>query len=102
MTEREKFGSITTMSLGDQFDLMTEQQLAEIRVRCQNATPGPWTAFVEGGDHLGGDSIIRTQGDDIFLGRVGSHDADFIAHAREDVQKLLADIEHLKGLLSKA
>lgn len=86
----------------DRASPLTEQELAQIGVRCQNATPGPWTAFVEGRDHLGGDSFVRTQGDDIYLGRVETSDADFIAHAREDVPRLLCEIKRLKSLLSIA
>lgn len=86
----------------DRANPLTETELAEIQSRCQSATPGPWTAFVEGRDHLGGDSIVRTQGGDIYLGRVDSRDADFIAHAREDVTKLLCEIDRLKSLLSIA
>ncbi len=82
---------------------MTIQELDEIRCRCGAATPGPWKAFVEGRDHESGSSFIMTgeganRGEDIELSGARPADYDFIAHARQDVPRLLAEIARLRDL----
>lgn len=77
---------------------ISDEELLAITNRCSRATAGPWRAFIEGRDHTGGDSIIRTADNDIFIGGVSEADADFIAHARQDVLRLLQEIERLKKL----
>lgn len=79
-------------------------RLEEIKQRLENATPGPWIAQNGG------------EGDDTSIWFVSTKDsqpktwqavaecgfslpfsnADFIAHAREDIPFLLAEIERLK------
>jgi len=49
---------------------MTEERLAEIKMRTEAATPGPW--LVDASD---------------------SADALFMAHARQDIPDLLAEVE---------
>jgi hypothetical protein len=81
---------------------LTEEELATIRRRSIGATPGPWTRF--------GRSSSNPDGDDEFLGheiegppeasrgqfaRVA--DAEFIAHARSDVPRLLAEVDRLRA-----
>jgi hypothetical protein len=66
---------------------MDDQLLLEIEARLAAATKGPWQSFVEGRDHLAGDSFIRTGGmdndsPDIYLSGGTLQDQDFIAHAR--------------------
>ena len=73
-----------------------DTELEAIRRRCEQATPGPWTSFIEGRDHTGGSSFIRTEGDDIELSGATTADQDFIAHARQDIPRLLAEIVRLK------
>jgi hypothetical protein len=85
---------------------MSEVEVGEIRARCVAATPGPWTAFIEGRDHESGSDCIRTgdgaQADnDIELIGASAADYDFIAHAREDVPRLLTEIARLKALLRR-
>ena len=80
---------------------MTDEELKEIGARCQAATPGPWRAYVEGRDHESGSSFImtgegRNRGEDIELAGATVADYDFIAHARQDVPRLLAEIERLR------
>jgi hypothetical protein len=75
--------------------------LEEIRTRCDAATPGPWKSFVEGRDHTSGNSFIMTgttnaRGNDIELFGATTADQDFIAHARQDIPRLLDEILHLK------
>ena len=80
---------------------MDSAELEAIRKRCDAATAGPWESFVEGRDHLGGNSFIRTGGiddrfPDIELLGASTADQDFIAHARQDIPRLLEEIERLK------
>ena len=81
----------------------------EIRARAKAARPGPWTAFVEGRDFDGGSSMIRIgEGDDsaedLYLSgdsqAVPAADYDFIAHARQDIDFLLDEVERLSKLVN--
>jgi hypothetical protein len=69
-----------------------------IRQRCIMATLGPWKSYVEGRDHDSGSSFIMTSGEDIELIGASVADQDFIAHARQDVPQLLAEIQRLKAM----
>lgn len=85
---------------------MTDKELEEIRLRCEAATPGPWVSFIEDRDHSSGSSFIMTgegesRGTDIELTGATVADQDFIAHARQDIPKLLHEIERLKAELSR-
>lgn len=82
-------------------------ELGEIRERCEAASPGPWRSLIEGRDHTSGSSFIMTgeganRGNDIELGGGTAADQDFIAHARQDVPRLLAEIAHLKRKMRAA
>lgn len=89
---------------------LTDEDLAAIDDRARAATPGAWEAFVEGRDHLSGDSFIRIGATDDsrrdmyvsqYLGetavKVSAADLDFIAHARQDVPLLVEEIRRLRG-----
>jgi hypothetical protein len=68
---------------------LTTQQLDEIQVRANAATSGPWTVSEDYAD------ILDFEGHHLasFWGQpVG----EFIAHAREDVPSLLAEVRRLK------
>ncbi len=89
---------------------LTIEELDEIGRRASAATAGPWESFVEGRDHLSGDDFIRTGGHDdsspdmyVSLSTAagtrlaGSADLDFIAHARQDIPRLVATLRgHLR------
>ena len=75
------------------------KDLEEMLARCEGATPGPWESLVEGRDHCGGSSFIKTMGDDIELSGATAEDQDFIANARQDVPRLVAEIRYLRGKL---
>lgn len=76
---------------------MTEEELAEIKQRCDAATPGSWISFIEGRDHSSGSNFIMTgSGEDIELTGATDADQDFIANSRQDIPRLLAEIERLK------
>lgn len=86
---------------------MNQSELDEIQSRCDAASPGPWKSYVEGRDHTSGSSFIRTgtsekRGEDIELTGATIADQDFIAGAREDVPRLLAEIRRLQALLAEA
>jgi hypothetical protein len=83
-----------------------EKRIAEIQARCAAARSGPWHAFIEGRDFMGGSSMIRigegeSSGEDLYLTgydvAVPDADFDFIAHARQDIPFLLEEIERLSG-----
>ena len=91
------------------------EEIEAIRERCEKATPGPWhpdkyPEYIWGpkaqmvGDFQAEDllpgAVMRMRG-------VGAklpikENADFIAHARTDIPKLLAEIDRLKGELEKS
>lgn len=80
---------------------MTEDDLKVIEERCESARKGPWKSFIEGRDHMSGSSFIRVSNeanpdDDIELTGATDADQDFIAHAREDIPKLIAEIRRLR------
>ena len=86
---------------------LTTEEVAAIRARCAAATPGPWRAYIEGRDHTSGSSFIMTgegevRGDDIELSGTTLADQDFIAHARQDIPRLLAEIQRLQNLGQQA
>ena len=85
---------------------LTKAELNEIQARCEAASPGPWKAFIEGRDHESGSSFIMTgegasRGKDIEMSGATPADYDFIAHARQDVPQLLAEIARLQRLLGE-
>lgn len=78
---------------------MTDEQLAEIRLRCDAATEGPWEVAWKT------DFIWQLDGDgDRFEPIAEAHyaegnhhnNATFIAHARADIPALLAEVERLR------
>lgn len=92
-----------------------------IRARIDAATPGPWfvvglpwnagTPFVVAGHedpHYGTfvadleNLAAEVMDDDARLARNEVADAEFIAHAREDVEALLNDVEFLEGEAKRA
>ncbi|WP_322419203.1 hypothetical protein [Mesorhizobium huakuii] len=77
---------------------MDPAELEMIKNRCAQATPWPWSSFVEGRDHTSGSNFIMTGhgGEDFELSGGTVADQDFIAHARQDIPRLLAEIERLR------
>ncbi|UPQ80692.1 hypothetical protein M0M57_07585 [Flavobacterium azooxidireducens] len=88
---------------------MTDNEIKEIEDRCKLTTPGPWKSLVEGREIESGDSFIMTgisesediwsdkRGADIYLTGATTVDQDFIAHARQDIPKLITEIKRLKS-----
>jgi hypothetical protein len=84
--------------------LLSDDDLASIRKRCAEATPGPWISYVEGRDHTSGESVI-VRGEsgsepDLYVIGATTVDQDFIAHARDDIPLLLDEVERLRKLLT--
>jgi hypothetical protein len=80
---------------------ISDAELDEIEARALAATAGPWRSMVEGRDHTSGSHFIMTgegesRGDDIELLSATVADQDFIASARQDVPKLVAEIRRLR------
>jgi hypothetical protein len=78
---------------------LTDEQLAEIRKRAEAATAGPWK-------YTDRDNVVYTANADykyaVEVAEEIGHkfDGEFIAHAREDVPKLIAEVERLRRELS--
>ncbi len=90
--------------------VLSDEELHAIEDRCAAASPGPWTSYVEGRDHWGGDDFIRvSEADDepdMYVSRAEAGtvrpaspaDLDFIASARQDVPSLVAEIRRLRAV----
>ncbi len=86
----------------DSQSYLSDDELARIEARCNAATPSPWIAYVEGRDHTSGSSFIKTgppkqRGQDIELTGATVEDHDFIAGARQDIPRLIAEIRRLRS-----
>jgi hypothetical protein len=84
--------------------MITEQELNDIEQRCSMAQSIPWKAYIEGRDHESGSNIIKTgesdkRGEDLEILGATDADLDFIAHARQDVPRLIEEIRRLKRFL---
>lgn len=76
---------------------MDEATLSEIEARAKAATPGPWVSFDVDRDG----TTVETSAGEILMGSLGSPDAtsadtEFVAHAREDVPALVAEVRRLR------
>jgi hypothetical protein len=90
-----------------------DSDIVAIKQRLSLATGGNWYYFLEGRDHESGSSFIMTnvpnredwrnpnRGEDLEIIGATHADNEFIAHARQDIPMLLAEIERLKGLINK-
>jgi len=91
---------------------LTDAELESIAIRAAAATPGPWSAWVEGRDGYGGDNVILigprdadndlpdmyvTHADSDGTYPAPTKDLDFIANARQDVPRLIAEIRRLRA-----
>jgi hypothetical protein len=85
-----------------------DADIIAIKNRLCLTSVAPWVSFVEGRDCESGSSFIMTgvtkganiwdknRGEDIYLSGATNADQDFIAHARQDIPMLIAEIERLK------
>ncbi|SHM14407.1 hypothetical protein [Flavobacterium saccharophilum] len=79
---------------------MTKEELNKIEERLNKAQKGIWKAYIEGKDHTSGSSFIMTgigseRGNDIELFGATEADYDFIANAKQDIPKLIAELRKL-------
>jgi hypothetical protein len=89
--------------------VLDDPELEAIEARCEAASPGPWRSLIEGRDHWSGDDFIRVSDSDgqpdMYVSRAtdeglrpaSPHDLDFIAAARHDVPRLVAEIRRLRS-----
>lgn len=82
---------------------MTQEQLDSIQRRVGSATEGPWSHW--SGWHQWDNFVKSDSNEGLYtvadvISEAG--DAAFIAHAREDIPALLAEVERLRGVLTKA
>jgi len=79
---------------------INDDYLCEVRVRLQAATPGPWLhrdQFIETATEPGQLLGVTMQRNEHGLEPLpGDHNACFLAHARTDVARLLAEVERLR------
>jgi hypothetical protein len=92
--------------------MITQQYLDEIKARVSKTTVAPWVASIEGRDHESGSHFIMTgipageniwqekRGEDLEIIGATIDDLDFIAHARQDIPALIAEVERLHRLLT--
>jgi hypothetical protein len=90
---------------------MTKEELEAIKTRYEATSVAPWVSFIEGRDCESGSSFImtgipkgeniwgKTRGEDLEISGASNADLDFIAHARQDIPNLIAEIEKLHKLL---
>jgi hypothetical protein len=89
--------------------MLDDAELEAIEARCDAASPGPWKSFIEDRDHWSGDDFIRVSDRDeepeMYVSRATAQglqpasrqDLDFIAAARQDVPRLVAEIRRLRS-----
>jgi len=85
--------------------ILSDSELQAIRDRLAKTRPGPWAThpgnFIDESMISGSCRIVWSDGDGADLAYVcsrnGDHDAAFIAHARTDVGRLVAEIERLQA-----
>ena len=82
---------------------MTLEVLAEIEARCAAATPGPW-GTMDGAPwnvlDASGCRILWVNRDDYRSesGKQDERDAAFLAHARQDVEELIAEVRSMDAM----
>lgn len=104
-------------------DMLTDSEIAEIRARCRRATPGPWHCSYENEpvpagmfhpdtpremaeawyDGLRAVQVGPIEGSEVDRYtealNITANDAEFIAHAREDLPRALDTIEEMVRLI---
>lgn len=92
-------------------DPLTHEDLDEIEQRTAKATPGPWTVYEDdwghyrdntGQDRGHGYHVFESQQlGDGECGAMLQPDAEFVAAARADVPRLVAEVRRLRAALCK-
>ncbi|CAM3631224.1 hypothetical protein [Mesobacillus zeae] len=84
---------------------MTEEELQAIRERAERATVGDWDYDVEDGGISNGNFMVAmadSNAEGYPYIRAKECDLEFIAASREDIPKLLAEVEWLTNRLNEA
>ncbi|MGW4649905.1 hypothetical protein [Kitasatospora sp. NPDC004289] len=102
------------------FESLTSHEIDEIEKRAALATPGPWVPVLETRGATGGGSCIQVApetaevDDELYISRfvAGADirspniqldaDLDFIAYARSDIPRLIAEVRRLREALRDA
>jgi hypothetical protein len=79
---------------------MNQEKLNEIKKREEAATPGPWGVAKYSWSVVDHRNVIVSQVFGTSLSR-RSADEEFIAHAREDIPELVAEVERLRAGLEE-
>jgi hypothetical protein len=83
---------------------MNADELRKIEWRCWNATAGPWRADKAGGgvvsdtpvrDGPMGSDDLEYYGGHLIAESITAKNREFIAHARTDIPKLIAEVRRL-------
>jgi hypothetical protein len=81
---------------------LTNQEIQEIEERAEKATPGPWSAFQWGdGSQKDTDAwnVGATATEIVLVYDAFIRDAEFIAHSRQDIPKLIAALREARAVL---
>jgi hypothetical protein len=85
---------------------MGPEELETIKALAKAATPGPWHASIDEPPAGGHYPVTAENGDDIadFLTNnpLARQNAAFVAHAREKVPAMVAEVERLRAGIEKA
>ncbi len=73
--------------------MISNEELTQIKERTEKATLGPWNSRKDG-------TVFLEHTQDIANVCTVNGDAEFIAHAREDVPRLVAEVERLRAELA--
>ena len=102
LRRHEQKNAVPVLRHGERGEIMNDQQLNEIEARVAMTTPGPWTTFPEEHDL---EDKCNPVGVQVFFDGVcainvpWSPNGVFIAHAREDVPALVAEVRRLRAAL---
>ena len=88
---------------------ITDAELDAMQQRADAASKGPWRSFIEGRNNECGSSFIQISDDDreddMYVSRelkfASDADLDFIAAARHDIPRLIAEIKRLRNELDR-
>jgi hypothetical protein len=81
---------------------LTAEKLRAIGERCDLATAGPWRLIPTGSILDAAGRLVGRCDYNPDLGKLAHRDnAEFLAHAQQDVEELLAEVQRLRALLGE-